>query len=231
LETAYDEETENESTTMASNSASREEMMPLLFYTRVQGTTLRSPPPTTAVLATPTSPPFSMDCTCSTMGQVRWSPDMLAVEGTGSSAAADIFYRTGRPDAPSSTTAAAAPSTEFMDPSSSMTTQDDEAAAAAAAAAKLCMEEPMPIQALGFANGTVQLLYRQNSTPLSLSKNPLQVREGPPPRGTTSHAPIVDVCLDATGTILAAIDQAGLVTIWEYKLEFVRSTTTISTSA
>jgi hypothetical protein len=150
-----------------------------------------------------------MDCTCSTMGQVRWSPDMLAVEGTGSSAAADIFYRTGRPDAPSSRTAAAAP-----------------------AAAKLCMEEPMPIQALGFANGsTVQLLYRHNSTPLSLSKNPLQVREGPPPRGTTSHAPIVDVCLDATGTILAAIDQAGLVTIWEYKLEFVRSTTTISTSA
>ena len=290
--------------------------MPLLYYTRLQGTSLRPPPrvssssssgpplpqsrnsiitepnnnnkdtplsaameetePTSSSLllssSTTTAPssssssslPFTVDCTCSTMGQIRWSPDMLYVEG----GTADVFFRTGRPDAVAATTisgsttgtttttgtlAATAADTSTgpnlipfgggdmggglglrpsstSDPAQQLTTQsagsvhrssEEEDEAAAAAAAKLAMEQPMPVVALGFSNGTVQVLDGRYEHAVILSPSTLlQVREGTPkPRGTSFPA-VVALDWDATGTCLAALDQGGMCTIWEYKLEY-----------
>ncbi|KAL7558331.1 hypothetical protein ACA910_019361 [Epithemia clementina (nom. ined.)] len=287
-----DDDHDDDDTMMAGGNNAE---MPLLYYTRVQSTLLRPPPRTGPPASTgtmenkdgstksnsdaerPAAPnaaaavtslPFSVDCTCSAMGQIRWSPDMLAVEGGGGSSAAEVFFRTGQSDGAATaaglvgggglTTTGSLPSdgvggglgaimgvsglgglpvstTTQQQPSSSSLLAADEPAdetapAAAAAAAKLDMEQPMPVVAMGLANGTVQVLdgHQMAAIGMSLptSSSPstalLQVREGTPtPRGS-SFPPVVDVCFDATGTCLAALDRGGMCCIWEYKLEFVR---------
>ena len=226
--------------------------MPLLHYARIQGTALRPPPraskdnddddaaTSTARTNPTTSLPFTQDCTCSTMGQIRWSPEMVVGD--------EVFFRSGRQHTShSATTGGASTATTSVAGADSNTfpqhnnhnttttnnsTADDEDEEAAAAAAKLCMETPMPLVAMGFANGTVQLFDGRHclneqgpSQGIPLSTKPLCVREGSPPRNA-SFPPIVDVCLDASGTCLAALDQSGMCTIWEFKLEFVRRSTT-----
>ena len=261
----------------------QDELPSLLFYTRLQGTSLRPPPrqaptppsaaalaannhhhDTSAATAVVSSLPFTIDCTCSTMGQIRWSPDMLHIP-PGSTSSPEDFFRTGRlfashtstssssgaADHPNSnyhTTAGAA--TQLLlggalppattngssslasgggDGTTSNTVVEDEQDIWAAAA-KLAMEQPLPIVALGMANGTVQVVngralqQQTNSTVVGLTAAPLTLRDEPPSRRSHARASavpaVVDVAVDATGTCLAAIDQGGLCCIWEYKLEY-----------
>ena len=267
----------------------QDELPSLLFYTRLQGTSLRPPPrqapppPSAAALAATnhhhdtsaaaaaavSSLPFTVDCTCSTMGQIRWSPDMLHIP-PGSTSSPEDFFRTGRlfashTSTSSSSGAAADPNSNYHstagaatqlllggtlspattngslasgggDGTTSNTTVVEDEHDIWAAAAKLAMEQPLPIVALGMANGTVQVVngralpQQTNSTVVGLTAAPLTLRDEPP-SSRRSHArasavpAVVDVAVDATGTCLAAIDQGGLCCIWEYKLEYQAPTT------
>lgn len=72
----------------------------------------------------------------------------------------------------------------------------------------LWKQQPHWVLALGKSDGTVSLLSVGGSS--ALASQPLMVVEG-----DTEPSPVVSVSLDASGSVLAALDEKGRVAIWE----------------
>ncbi len=81
-------------------------------------------------------------------------------------------------------------------------------------------KQPHFLLAMGWEAGTISLWSVSNSLPIQFDDepsdtHPLYIREGA--SWTRSSPPTMDVSMDSTGTLLAAIDQEGVCCIWEFK--------------
>ena len=194
--------TTNASSTASSAQDASSSTLPLFQYSRLSGALARlSIGATTTTAAT---------ASCSCIGKVVLNAESTLAEGEGSAAAAAA-----------SMLPATAPAiySNRQDPPMS-----------------LWQHEVLPLLWMGLDSGALCLLHATTATPVMMmmlannSSKPttLSLRDT---SNTLEHGiPIVAVSMDATGTQLAAIDQKGLLGVFDVKYKLVWTTTTTTTT-
>ena len=181
------------------------ERIPLLYYTRVQGTGIPRlpPPPRTDSQTSPTmSLPFQTKCTCSIMGRILLSSDNVSGPARSSS----------NTTATTTTTIMTAGVEDETTPVMTLVQQYLPHVIAAGP------DQPVEIfvVVMGFADGTVAVLDAK--TQALIGSQAFQIRESTSSNANTSnnnkHA-VVALSMDATGSFLAAVDAGGMCTIFE----------------